>query len=70
MWREWFPALGLGEVPQDGRGVPAPAFSALFQSLGEMWHPTSQGLQQQEGQEQHSPGKWEEAGGSAVTDAV
>lgn len=50
--------------------MPTPAFSALFQSLGKMWHPMSQGLQQQERQEQHSPGKWEEAGGSTVTDAV
>lgn len=50
--------------------MPAPAFSALFQSLGEMCHPTSQGLQQQEQQEQHSPGKWEEAGRSTVADTV
>lgn len=64
------PSTGAwGGAPGSVRGA-CPGLLAPFQSLGEMWHLTSQGLQQQEGQEQHSPGKWEEAGGSTVTDAV
>lgn len=35
-----------------------------------MAYPLSLGSQQQEWQQQHGPGKWEEAGGGTVTDAV
>lgn len=58
-----------GGTPRQVR-VPAPASSAQFQSLGQVWHTPSLALQQQEWQEQHGPGKWEEAGGSTVADAV
>lgn len=70
MWWEWFPGLGFGKGPRAGEGVPVPAPSAQFQSLSQMGRTPSVGLQQQEWQEQHSPGEWEEAGGSAVTDAM
>lgn len=58
-----------GGTPRQVR-VPAPASSAQCQSLGLVWHTPSLGLQQQKWQEQHGPGKWEEAGGSTVADAV
>lgn len=68
----------VGEVPSTGALGEAPGqvrdaclcLLSPVQSLGQMWHTTSQGLQQQERQKQHSPGKWEEAGGSTVTDAM
>lgn len=68
----------VGVVPRTGASggtpgqvkVPAPASLTQFQSSGQMWHTPSLGLQQQERQQQHGPGKWEEAGGGTVTDAV
>lgn len=50
--------------------MPLPCLLTPFRSLGPMWPTPSWGLQQQERQEQHSPGKWEEARGSTVTDAM
>lgn len=68
----------VGVVPRTGASgrtpgqvrEPAPASATQFQSSGQMWHTPSLGLQQQEREQQHSPGKWEEAGGGTVTDAM
>lgn len=50
--------------------MPPSGLLTPFRSSGQMWHTPSRGLQQQQRQKQHSPGQWEEAGGSTVTDAV
>ena len=59
----------MGGVPEQVR-VPILPPRPSSKSSGQVWPMSSWGLQQQERQKQHSPGKWEEAGGSAVPDAV
>lgn len=43
---------------------------AQLQSVSQVWQTPSLGSQQQQRQDQHSPNQGEEAGGSAVTNAV
>lgn len=62
--------VGLWEGSQDRRWSPALPPQPCSASVGRVWPAPSRGLQQQERQKQHGPGKWEEAGGSAVPDAV
>lgn len=65
---EWLPGPELWDPPRDMWQVPVPGPSAQFRFL--MWWMPSLSLQQHQGQEQHSPSKWEETGGSTMTDAV
>lgn len=61
LWRERFPG------PVRDASVLPPSPAPIIRSV---WLTPSRGLQQQQRQQQHRPGQWEEAGGSTVTDAV
>lgn len=62
---EWFPGLGFRRgCPRLLGPVPVPV------RRPEVACPLSLGSQQQERQQQHGPGEWEEPGGGTVADAV